>query len=158
MLLLLPLLQAHADSFHDVHIPYNAAPFTERSKSFSSSRNRSQETFVELNIGLASLYNYDFSQTAFPGASLLFGTTFSYSSLVYELQFGAAFPSILTGKIGLGIGSVDRNIMIAVRPFPYTIGPQLKIEQFTFSLEIGTANDVSARAGLIGTVGFRNRF
>ena len=93
-----------------------------------------------------------------PGASLLLGSTFSYSNVIFELQLGAAFPSMVTGKIGIGFGNLNRNFVLAVRPWPLTVGPQVKIEQWTFSLEIGTGEGSSFQTGLIGTVGHRWMF
>ncbi|MAA79072.1 MAG: hypothetical protein CL916_07400 [Deltaproteobacteria bacterium] len=155
MFLFLSLIQAQADSILDFNIQYNEVPFTEEKNTRAASQAISKETFVELNIGLASLGSYDFSQGASPGVSLMYGGTYSNSGLVYELQFGAALPTLFTAKIGIGGGSLERNILIAVRPWPFTIGPQLKIEQCTFSFEVGMANGSSYQAGLIGTVGYR---
>ena len=151
MFLFLFSLQAQAEPSHDD----NVAHFTQEDTSLAASYRSSKSTFIELNVGLATLGAYDFSQLALPGASLMYGGTFSNSGLVYELQIGAALPTLFTAKIGVGVGDLDRNFMIAVRPWPQTIGPQLKIEQWTFSFEIGTADQSSFQAGLIGTVGYR---
>ena len=155
MYLFLPLLQAQAEPFHDFHVQSNEENFTKENTTSVFSPETSKETFLELNIGLASLGSPYFFQGLFPGASLLFGGTISSSGLVCDVQIGAALPSLITGKIGVGIGNLDRNISLAVRPWPLTIGPQIKIEQFTLSLEIGTERGSSFQAGFIGTVGYR---
>ena len=114
-------------------------------------------TFTELNVGLAAVDGYDFS-SFFPGASFLAGQTYANNSLVVEYQLGFAFPSIGTGKLAIGIGNLDKNVMIACRPWPLFLGPQFKYNIFTASFEIGFDNVASYSAGLIATVGFRWQF
>jgi hypothetical protein len=113
--------------------------------------------FTELNLGVATIDGYEFSD-AFPGASLLYGQTFADNGLVTEYQVGLAAPTILTGKLAIGGGNLDRNIMIACRPWPLTFGPQIKLDWFTTSFEVGFNNGISFDAGLIVTVGFRWQF
>jgi len=116
-----------------------------------------RRAFTELNIGIASINSYNFSPLL-PGASFLFGQTFANKGLVTEYQIGIAAPTLLTGKIAIGGGDLDKNIMVACRPFPLTFGPQAKLGWFTTSLEVGFNNNVSFYAGLIATVGFRWQF
>ena len=113
--------------------------------------------FTELNIGVASIYDYDF-RYAFPGASFLFVQTFADKGLVTEYQIGLAAPSILTGKLAIGGGNLDKNIMVACRPWPLFFGPQVKLGWFTASFEVGFNEVISFDAGLIATVGFRWQF
>jgi hypothetical protein len=142
----LPLLQVHADSSHDFHIQSTEVNFTAGNKTKKNPNAVSSDSFFELNIGLAVLGLYDPEAAVVPGASFMYGGTFPNEGLVYELQIGAALPTLFTGKIGVGIGDLDRNIIFALRPWPFTIGPQVKIEHITFSLEIGTAEESSFRA------------
>ena len=151
MYLLLSLLQVQADPYHDVHIQ---GSYKEKSSPNPTRYNPTPDSgnspFIELNVGLASL-----REVAMPGASLLLGTTFSNSGLVYELQVGAAFPSIATGKIGFGIGNLDYNLLFTVRPWPFFVGPQVRLKNCTFSFELGTSDQSSFYADFIGTFGFR---
>ena len=155
MSLLLFLFQAQADVYDGFYVPDNSVQRRARGKRDSAYQEITHNAFVELSIGLASVGDYDFTLGGVPGACLSFGGTFSNSGMVYELQLGAAVPSIVTGKIGLGGGDLERNFLLTVRPWPFSIGPQVKIEEFTFSFEIGTAEESSLYAGLIGTVGYR---
>jgi len=117
---------------------------------------QSKQQFLEVNVGIAGLYDYDFSE-AFPGMSVLYGQTKQISDIcVGEWQAGLALPSIVTAKIGLGLGSVTNNVMISVRPWPLTIGPQIRMGGLSASFEVGTTeDDISIGAGLIATVGYR---
>jgi hypothetical protein len=117
---------------------------------------QSKQQFLEVNVGIAGLYDYDFSE-AFPGMSVLYGQTKQISDIcVGEWQAGLALPSIVTAKIGLGFGSVTHNAMISVRPWPLTIGPQVRLGRISTSFEFGTTeDDISVGAGLIATFGYR---
>jgi hypothetical protein len=122
---------------------------------FAIAQQRNKQTFFELNIGVASLDDYAFTDP-FPGASFLFGQTIALSeSTVFEYQIGIAAPSIATGKIAFGYGSLEKNIALAIRPWPLTIGPQGKIDNFSFSFEVGNNNEASFDAGFIVTIGYR---
>jgi hypothetical protein len=111
--------------------------------------------FIEINAGAASIDDYDFSST-FPGVSVLFGQTFEFTKNgIFEYQIGVALPSLITGKVALGIGNIKNNFALAIRPWPLTIGPQGKIGNFSFSFEVGNNDTASFEAGLIATVGYR---
>ena len=110
--------------------------------------------FAELNIGVASIYGYDLSE-AFLGLSFLIGQTFADKGLVTEYQIGLAAPSTLTGKLAIGRGNLDKNIMVACRPWPLFCWPQIKLGWFTASFEVGFDDVISFDADLIATVGFR---
>ena len=122
---------------------------------FAIGQQGNKQTFFELNIGVASIEGYDFG-SPLPGASVLFGQTIALSeAMVFEYQFGIAAPSIATGKIAFGYGNLEKNIALAIRPWPLTIGPQGKIDNFSFSFEVGFENKWSFDAGLIATIGYR---
>lgn len=75
--------------------------------------------YIETNIGVTQLY--DELNGTFPGASVLYGyKTFFDNNLVLDTQFGLAFPSALTGKIGIGYHDKSSNsiVTIGVRPWP----------------------------------------
>ena len=108
---------------------------------------------LEWNFGVAHIDEYDI---VFPGLSVLYVKTTSYSGgLVKEAQIGLAAPTIITAKLGVGAGSLDKNILFTVRPWTFFIGPQFKLHNFTASLEIGRNNEVSASSGIIATIGYR---
>lgn len=95
----------------------------------------SKNIYKEFNLGIAVMDN-DFS---FPGASFLFGKTnyFSNNTLL-DYQLGIAFPSIVTGKIGFGIGNEDFATIIGFRPWPTCPYLQLSFkERHNLSIEYG---------------------
>ena len=111
------------------------------------------QSFAEINLGIAALNSY--TNFEFPGGSLLFGKTMQPSdNFVLEFQVGAAFPSFATAKFGAGMGTLDKNMMLAVRPWPLALGPQVKRSNWTVSLEFGTTND-EFEVGTIATMGYR---
>ena len=113
------------------------------------------QTFIEINAGAASIDDYDFTDT-YPGVSVLFGQTFEFTKNgIFEYQIGVALPSLITGKVAIGIGNIRNNFALAIRPWPLTIGPQGKIGNFSFSFEVGNNDTASFEAGLIATVGYR---
>ena len=113
------------------------------------------QKFIEINAGAASIDDYDFS-SIFPGVSGLFGQTFEFTKNgIFEYQIGVALPSLITGKVAIGIGNIRNNFALAIRPWPLTIGPQGKIGNFSFSFEVGNNDTASFEAGLIATVGYR---
>lgn len=113
------------------------------------------QKFIEINAGVASIDDYDFTDT-YPGVSVLFGQTLEFTKNgVFEYQIGVALPSLITGKVAIGIGNIRNNLALAIRPWPLTIGPQGKIGNFSFSFEVGNNDTASFEAGLIATVGYR---
>tara|TARA_B100000927_G_C16420858_1_gene451301 strand:+ start:336 stop:770 length:435 start_codon:yes stop_codon:yes gene_type:complete len=110
--------------------------------------------FIEANVGVASVDSYEFDWV-FPGASVLWGQTYSNKGFVSEWQIGLAAPSIVTGKLFIGSGNLDKNIGIGIRPWPVFIGPQAKLGRLTFSFEISPNAEISMETGLITTVGYR---
>ena len=116
-----------------------------------------KKSFTELNIGVAAIDGYSFDDW-FPGASLLFGQTFANDGIVTEYQIGIALPAIATGKLAIGAGDINKNIMFAVRPWPLSLGPQIKLGIFSASFEVGFNNGISFDAGFIATIGWRWQF
>ena len=73
----------------------------------------------------------------FPGASFLFGTTVYYNNnILLDYEIGLAFPTVVTGKLGLGIGDDNRSVIIGVRPWPTSLYFQYTFnEKRLFSIE-----------------------
>ena len=77
-------------------------------------------SFFEWNFGVAFL-SYD-SLIPFPGGSALWGTTFiNKENLIFEYEVGFAFPTLVTGKIGVGKRFNNTSVVIGVRPWPTTV-------------------------------------
>ena len=77
-------------------------------------------SFFEWNFGVAFV-SYD-SLIPFPGASALWGTTFiNKENLIFEYEVGFAFPTIVTGKIGVGKRFNTTNVIVDLRPWPTTV-------------------------------------
>ncbi len=112
-----------------------------------------KKEIFEINAGLAEMR----VMGLWPGVSpLLYCQIFQVKKgIVAEYKIGAALPSILTAKLGIGIGNLDYNIMSAIRPWPLSIGPQIVMGPMTFSYEWATKKDISMGAIWISTVGVR---
>ena len=112
-----------------------------------------KKEIFEINAGLAEMR----VMGLWPGVSpLLYCQIFQVKKgIVAEYKIGAALPSILTAKLGIGIGNLDYNIMSAIRPWPLSIGPQIVMGPMTFSYEWATKKDISMGAICISTVGVR---
>ena len=111
------------------------------------------QSFTELNLGVATLSGY--ADDIFPGGSLLIGMTRQQAdNFVVEVQAGVAFPTYATAKIGGGVGSLNNNVMLSLRPYPFAVGPQIKRNNWTYSLEFGTTSG-DWENGTIATVGYR---
>lgn len=115
------------------------------------------QRFAEVNLGLTAIDTHIFSGgNTLPEGSLMIGLTKQSSDkFVTEFQIGGAFPSFVSAKLAAGTGTVNKNIMLAVRPWPFMIGPQVRRNRCTYSLEFGTTNAISYDAGTIATVGYR---
>ena len=109
------------------------------------------QSFKELNAGIA----FD-GWGGWPGASFLWGQTYQNNKRIFEWQGGLAFPTIVSGKLTLAHGKLDKYSGISIRVWPPTIGPQFKINnRLTLSAELGTGEDISFGSFGILTVGFR---
>ena len=93
------------------------------------------------------------SWLVFPGASFLWGKTYQNNKRIFEWQAGVAFPTVVTGKLTLAHGKLDKYTGISLRVWPPTIGPQFKINRLTLSAEVGPEPDDGFWG--IFTVGFR---
>ena len=77
-------------------------------------------SFFEWNFGVAFL-SYD-SLIPFPGGSALWGTTFiNKENLIFEYEVGFAFPTLVTGKLGIGKKFNDTRVVVGIRPFPFNV-------------------------------------
>ena len=99
----------------------------------------------------------------FPGASSLVGVTNRYQSgIILDYQGGIAFPTLLTGKVGVGI-AVDHNmdLTFGVRVLPSTMYAQLLVSRpnkkadLVFTTEALTWSGTSFGQYSILTVGWR---
>ena len=117
---------------------------------FGQTEKKSRQ-FREINGGAADAW-----VGWFPGGSVLWGTTTQYNNkLVGEYQVGLAFPSIVTGKCAVGLGNLDYNLLLGLRPWPFSIGPQVKLGPLTFSAEWATDQGISQDVEVILTAGIR---
>ena len=97
----------------------------QESTTFSNTDNSTgitKTSFFEWNFGIA-LVSFDTdAYIPFPGASALWGTTFiNQENLIFEYEVGFAFPTLVTGKIGVGKRFNNTNVVVGVRPWPTTV-------------------------------------
>ena len=116
--------------------------------SINSAHAQSTQSFKELNAGIMT------SWIVVPGASFLFGKTYQNNKRIFEWQAGVAFPTLVTGKLTLAHGKLDKNSGISLRVWPPTIGPQFKINNLTLSAEVGPYSIDGEPWGIL-TIGFR---
>ena len=94
----------------------------QESTTFSNTDNSSEITktsFFEWNFGIALISD---SYIPFPGGSALWGTTYvNQENLIFEYEVGFAFPTLVTGKIGVGKRFNDTNVVVGVRPWPFNL-------------------------------------
>lgn len=97
-----------------------------------------QFTSLEWNTGVS----YIDLDGYFPGCSYLIGTTYiTESNVVVDAQIGLAFPTLVTGKFGVGFKAKNAIITAGIRPFPSHAYLQLqwlpynKHHSFIFSFE-----------------------
>ena len=75
------------------------------------------ETYKEFNFGVITDWKYGI----FPGASYLWGKTHYYNNnTILDYQAGIALPTIVTGKIGFGVGGSNFATIIGIRAYPTT--------------------------------------
>ena len=114
-------------------------------------KEKKSRQFIEINGGAADAW-----VGWFPGGSVLWGTTTQYNNnFVGEYQVGFAFPSIATGKCAVGLGNLDYNLLLGLRPWPFSIGPQVKLGPLTFSADWATDQGISQDLEVILTAGIR---
>ena len=79
-------------------------------------------SFFEFNFGVA-LVSFDTdAHIPFPGASALWGTTLiNQDNFIFEYEVGFAFPTIVTGKIGVGKRFNTTNVIVGLRPWPFNL-------------------------------------
>ncbi len=83
------------------------------------SKEGSKNTFLEWNFGVALIEEENFP---FPGASFLWGKTYiNEKDLIFEYQVGFAFPTLVTGKLGIGKKFNDTKVVVGIRPFPFNV-------------------------------------
>ena len=72
--------------------------------------------YKEFNVGLHIDSDDDL---VFPRVSFLWGkTTYFSNNILLDYEYGFALPTLVTGKIGLGIGNSNNTVVLGVRPFP----------------------------------------
>lgn len=82
---------------------------------------KSKNYFSEFNFGIAILPNEEENDgnAYFPGASFLWGTTIiNENNFIVEYSAGFAFPSIVTGKVGVGKKINTTKLIVGIRPYP----------------------------------------
>ena len=122
--------------------------------SFSQSFN--YNGYKEINVGLYVIPEY----FVYPGASFLWGKKKYYNNKTFlDYQIGIAFPTIVTGKVGYGIGDRDYATIFGIRPFPTSTYIQFSFNEknnisFEYVLPDLFETDMLER-GIIITYGYR---
>ena len=107
-------------------------PFISISNPISNFGFNDVDNFKELNAGIC-FFGDDY---IYPGCSFLWGRSIYYSNnTALEFKGGLAFPTILTAKIGYGVGNINSKFLISIRPLPLSIGFQYDTRRTTFSVE-----------------------
>ena len=96
-----------------------------------------------------------------PGASFLWGKTnyLQYNTLL-DYQIGFALPTIITGKVGFGIGDQDYATILGIRPFPTSSYVQFSFKEkyniaFEYSPMYFNGGDPFSGRGFIVCYGYR---
>ena len=104
--------------------------------------------FLELNLGAGVIDIYGELLPA-PGLSLVYGKIYEnkrsiYNSqdYIFEWQIGLALPSVVTGKLTFGLGDSDKYWGLSIRPWPLFIGPQVKLNNWSFSFEYSPSTEI----------------
>ena len=87
--------------------------------------------YKEINLGIYA------EDIIFPGMSFLWGETYYVNDiLMIDYQLGIALPTLITGKIGLGLGNNKNSCFFGVRPWPTSIYLQYtKNNKWLFTFE-----------------------
>ena len=112
------------------------------------------ETYKEFNFGVITDWKYGI----FPGASYLWGKTHYYNNnTILDYQAGIALPTIVTGKIGFGVGGSNFATIIGIRAYPTTAYIQFGNNQrFNFSAEyLLDSGEIFGEKSIIITYGIR---
>jgi len=93
---------------------------------FGFANGQTTTKYMEFNMGFSAGLI-----PIFPGGSFLYGATTKYDSgVVLDYQGGFAFPSLVTGKIGVGASlNDDSDITVGIRPWPASTYLQLKLNR-----------------------------
>jgi hypothetical protein len=82
-------------------------------------------TYVEVNAGFSTGVI-----PFFPGASVLYGATDRFQSgFIMDYEGGIAFPTLITGKFGIGYDANGTEITAGVRPWPPATYGQVRIDR-----------------------------
>ena len=83
----------------------------------------SRNSFIEWNFGIAIIPEMD--NLPMPGTSVLWGRTTTYpNNFIFEYEGGFAFPTIITGKIGIVKKFKNTNLTFGIRPFHFHLYTQ----------------------------------
>ena len=121
----------------------------------------SENSFIEWNVGIAFIADENFP---FPGTSVLWGKTHvNENDIIFEYQAGFAFPSLITGKIGVGKMFGSTKVIAGIRPFPFNVFLQSSFAVRKNGYWIASAelnplnakNNISFESKAIVNVGYR---
>lgn len=119
---------------------------------------QTRTTYTEFNAGISTGII-----PVFPGASSLVGATVKYpSGFIVDYEGGLAFPTLITGKVGVGL-PVDHNmdLTIGIRAFPSSIYAQILVSRpnkksdLVFTAEALTWSNSTLGQYSVLTVGWR---
>ena len=118
--------------------------------------------YTELNVGLAKTYEYvDYGL----GFSFLRGETYIFkNNFFFDWEIGLAFPTVATGKLGVGLRKNKIDYSIGLRPYPFTTYFQIgsapsKNGNWVVSFEYNPREEFTIFSGLSnGNINFGYRF
>lgn len=125
---------------------------------FNLSNAQTHTKFTELNTGISVG-----TVPMFPGVSFLFGEQVKFDSgVILEYEGGIAFPSIFTGKAGIGF-SLDKkfDLTAGIRPWPTSTYLQIqshrpdKLRDILFTVERMSWGSTSFGQSFMFTVGWK---
>ncbi|MDT0621453.1 hypothetical protein [Croceitalea vernalis] len=134
------------------------------SKGQETTTNKTFNSFVEWNFGVALIGDDLGIDGIFPGTSVLWGRTYiSKNDIIFEYQAGFALPSLVTGKIGVGRKFNNTQVVLGVRPFPFNTYLQSSFTNkkkgyWIISLEynpLDSGSDISFESKAILNFGYR---
>lgn len=125
---------------------------------FTFSKAQTTTKYTELNVG-ASVGTVP----VFPGFSILYGaTTKCDNGIILDYQGGLAFPSLVTGKAGIGFSINPKlDLTFGIRVWPSSTYVQLKVNRpnklkdIVFTAENTWGGPTSFGQTAIFTVGWR---